>query len=90
VYGSLMRRKVAGERADVVSGALERGVEVPGVGVGASTVVLVLRLPDLTLTLTQTSRLCFSICLLISHSIITKFYTCHLVVSINIFHTFFE
>jgi len=32
-----MRRKVAGDSADVVSGALERGVEVPGVGVGAST-----------------------------------------------------
>ncbi len=37
LYGALMRRKVAGDSADVVSGALERGVEVPGVGVGAST-----------------------------------------------------
>ena len=37
LYGVLMRCKVAGERADVVSGALERGVEVPGVSVGVST-----------------------------------------------------
>jgi hypothetical protein len=37
LYGALMRRKVAGDSADVVSGPLERGVEVPGVGVGAST-----------------------------------------------------
>ncbi len=35
-------------------------------------------------------RSCFSICLFISHPIITKFYTRHLVVSINIFCTFFE
>jgi hypothetical protein len=37
LYSAVMRRKVAGERTDVVSGALERSVEVPGVGVGAST-----------------------------------------------------
>ena len=37
LYRALMRRKVAGERADVMSGALERDVEKPGVGVGAST-----------------------------------------------------
>ena len=37
LYGALMRRKLAGEHADVVLGALERSVEVPGVGVGAST-----------------------------------------------------
>ena len=32
----------------------------------------------------------FSICLFISHPIITKFCICNLVVSINIFRTFFE
>ena len=32
----------------------------------------------------------FSICLFISHPNITKFFICHLVVSINIFCTFFE
>jgi hypothetical protein len=36
------------------------------------------------------TRSCFSICLFISHPIITKFYTHNLVVSINIFRTFFE
>ena len=42
LYGALMRRRVAGERLDVLSGVAERGVQVvmhvmPGVGVGAST-----------------------------------------------------
>ncbi len=36
------------------------------------------------------TRSCFSICLFISHPIITNFYTHNLVVSVNIFHTFFE
>lgn len=39
------------EVAGVGVGAIVRNVEVPGVGVGASTGVLVSRLPDLTLTI---------------------------------------
>ena len=37
LYGALMRRRVAGERLDVLPGVVEHGVVVPGVGVGAST-----------------------------------------------------
>src|SRR6266851_10431722 len=49
----------------------------------ASCIVL-----SVTTTSYWTTHSYFSICLLISHPIITKFYTHHLVVSVNIFHTF--
>ncbi len=45
---------------------------------------------SVTLTSDPPPRSCFSIFLFTSHPIVTKFYTHHLGVSINIFRMFFE